>query len=64
MQKRPKKKTLALLRYRDQIVEWHRGGESIAEITRRVNYRLARTRDKLQVSDRTISNWITRYGQS
>jgi len=48
-------KKMAQLRYRDEIISLHKQGLSISEITRKINFRLARTKfQKTTLSRDTI----------
>ena len=48
------KKKLAQLKYKDLILELHKNGKSIRDITDNINYRLARTNIKVSLSIFTI----------
>jgi hypothetical protein len=54
-QKKNHIKKMAQLRYRDEIISLHEQGLSIAEITQKINFRLARTKfQKTTLSRDTI----------
>jgi hypothetical protein len=54
-QKKNHIKKMAQLRYRDEIISFYKQGLSISEITRKINFRLARTKfQKTTLSRDTI----------
>ena len=52
------KKKLARLKYKDLILELHKNGKSIRDITDNINYRLARTDLDVTLSVFTIHSII------
>ena len=52
------RKKLARLKYKDLILELHKNGKSIRDITDNINYRLARTNLKVTLSKSTIHTII------
>ena len=56
-----KLKKLAVLRYKDEILFLHNDGYSISQITQKINYKLARTALKVNLSRTTIYNTIKKY---
>ena len=54
-------KKIAKLRYKDEILELHKQKKSIREITRAINYKLARTNLKTSLSKSTIATIIKKY---
>ena len=52
------KKKLARLKYKDLILQLHKEGNSIRDITCNINYRLARTNIKVSLSIFTIHSII------
>ena len=52
------RKKLARLKYKDLILELHKEGNSIRDITCNINYRLARTNLKVTLSKSTIHSII------
>lgn len=60
MEKSNYRKKLAQLRYQDEILEMHKSGKSIRDILQDINYRLARTNLKVNLSKSTIHNIISK----
>ena len=61
------RKKLARLKYKDLILELHKNGKSIRDITDNINYRLARSNLQVSLSSFTIHSiikkekkWITK----
>ena len=52
------KKKLARLKYKDLILELHKNGKSIRDITDNINYRLARSNLQVSLSSFTIHSII------
>ena len=52
------RKKLARLKYKDLILELHKNGKSIRDITDNINYRLARSNLEVSVSIFTIHSII------
>ena len=52
------KKKLARLKYKDLILELHKNGKSIRDITDNINYRLARSSLQVSLSIFTIHSII------
>ncbi len=52
------KKKLARLKYKDLILELHKNGKSIRDITDNINYRLARSNLEVSLSIFTIHSII------
>lgn len=52
------KKKLARLKYKDLILELHKNGKSIRDITDNINYRLARSNLEVSLSSFTIHSII------
>ena len=55
------KKRLAKLRYKDKILQLHKQGKSLKEITQIVNYSLVRTNLKTTLSSSSIHRIIQKY---
>jgi hypothetical protein len=51
-------KKMAILRYKDEILKLHKQKASIREITKIINYKLARVTLKTSLSKSTIANVI------
>lgn len=51
-------KKMARYRYQDMIYKMHQKGKAVSEITKNINFRLARTKLKVQLSETTIRNII------
>ena len=54
-------KKLAKLRYRDEILQLHKNGLSLSEITKKINRRLAHTELNTKLSRSTIHKIIKKY---
>ena len=56
-------KKLAQLRYRDEILQLHKNGLSLSEVTKEINRRLAHTKLETKLSRSTIYKIIKKYSK-
>lgn len=55
------RKKMAKLRYQDEILKMHQEKIPIREITKKINYKLARTDLRVSLSKSTIANIIKSF---